>query len=53
VDSPASYFNWAFISIGYPNLVLMAAMIGVFAAAVLLPFPFGHKAQDPGPEDAQ
>lgn len=51
MDSPASYFNWAFISISLPNLGLMAAMILVFAAAVLLPFPFAHKADDPEAED--
>jgi hypothetical protein len=51
VDSPASYFNWSFISISLPNLALMAVMIVVFAAAVVLPFPFGHKADDPEPED--
>ena len=37
MDSPASYFNWGFISISLPNLALMAAMIVVFAAAVVLP----------------
>jgi len=51
VDSPASYFNWGFISISLPNLALMAAMIVVFAAAVVLPFPFAHKADDPEAED--
>jgi hypothetical protein len=51
VDSPAGYFNWNFISISLPNLALMAAMIVVFAAAVLFPFPFGHSEDDPNSED--
>ncbi|HEV1997856.1 MAG TPA: hypothetical protein VGR61_06975 [Candidatus Dormibacteraeota bacterium] len=46
MDSPANYFNWGFISISLPNLALMAVMLVVFAAAVLLPFPFTHKADD-------
>ena len=51
MDSPASYFNWNFISISLPNLALMAAMVVVFIAAVLLPFPFAHKEDDPEAED--
>ena len=53
MDSPASYFNWGFISISLPNLALMAAMIVVFAAAVVLPFPFAHKADGPEAEDTR
>jgi hypothetical protein len=53
VDSPASYFNWGFISISLPNLVLMGVMLVVFVAAVLLPFPFGHRADLPGNEDLE
>jgi hypothetical protein len=51
MDSPATYFNWAFISISLPNLALMAGMVVLFAAAVLLPFPFGHSEDDPEAED--
>lgn len=47
MDSPAGYFNLGFISISLPNLALMATMIVVFAAAVVLPFPFTHKPDDP------
>ena len=50
MDSPANYFNWGFISISLPNLGLMAAMLVVFAAAVVLPFPFAHKVEDPETE---
>lgn len=51
MDSPANYFNLGFISISLPNLALMAIMLVVFAAAVVLPFPFTHKAEDPDPVD--
>lgn len=53
MDSPASYFNWEFISISLPNLLLMGLMLLIFAAAVLLPFPFAHHADAPGPEEAE
>lgn len=53
VDSPASYFNWGFISISLPNLLLMGLMLVTFAAAVLLPFPFAHRASGPGSEDLE
>ena len=51
MDSPASYFNWGFISISLPNLLLMGLMLVAFAAAVLLPFPFAHRTDVTGPED--
>ena len=51
MDSPASYFNWGFISISLPNLALMGAMLVAFAAAVLLPFPFTHAVDETDPED--
>ena len=52
MDSPANYFNWGFISMSLPNLSLMVVMVVVFAAAVVLPFPFTHKADDLTEEDA-
>jgi hypothetical protein len=42
MDSPASYFNWGFVSISLPNLALMGLMLLIFASAVVLPFPFTH-----------
>ncbi len=50
MDSPANYFNWGFVSISLPNLLLMGLMVLVFALAVILPFPFTHSAD--APEDA-
>ena len=51
MDSPASYFTWGFISISLPNLALMIGMLVVFAAAVVLPFPFAHKSADADGEE--
>ena len=53
MDSPASYFNWGFISISLPNILLMVLMLIVFAAAVLLPFPFAHHPETPPAEDSE
>lgn len=39
MDSPATYLNVWFISISVPNLLVILAMIGVFVAALLAPFP--------------
>jgi len=43
MESPATYIDIGFISISIPNLLIIVAMIGVFVAALLLPFP-RHKA---------
>lgn len=41
MDSPATYVHWGFILISTSNLALMVAMVVIFVAALLLPFP-GH-----------
>ncbi len=51
MDSPASYFNWNFISISLPNLALMGLMLVAFMAAVLLPLPFAHEVDNPDTVD--
>ena len=43
MDSPAAYLNLGFIVISVTNLVLIAAMIVLFALALLLPFPHGSE----------
>jgi len=35
----ASYIHWHFIQLSVSNLVVVVAMLVVFAAAILLPFP--------------
>ena len=46
MESPATYLQIGFVSISVPNLLVILAMIGVFIAALLLPFP-RHKALTP------
>jgi hypothetical protein len=39
MDTPASYFDWGFIHISYPNLAVIGLMIVLFAVALVAPFP--------------
>jgi hypothetical protein len=39
VDTPATYVHLGFIVISLPNLLLIAGMVVLFAAALVLPFP--------------
>jgi hypothetical protein len=41
MDSAAHYFDWGFIHISYPNLLLIGLMIVLFAVALVVPFPYG------------
>jgi hypothetical protein len=44
MDQPAGYLHVGFILISYPNLILIGIMLGLFAAALVIPFP-GHPAK--------
>jgi hypothetical protein len=46
MDSPASYLHWGFILISVPNLLVIAAMIVLFAIALVAPFPHGDEGDD-------
>lgn len=46
MDSPAGYFNWAFISISVPNLIVIGGMILVFALTLILPFPHSTRGRN-------
>jgi len=39
LDTPATYFHVGFIVISLPNLLLIAGMVLLFAAALFAPFP--------------
>jgi hypothetical protein len=39
MDAPGSYVNWGVIHISVANLVVIVAMLLVFALALFLPFP--------------
>ena len=44
MDSPTTYFHWGFILISFPNLLVIAGMIVLFAVALVAPFP--HREED-------
>lgn len=46
MDSPANYFHWGFILISVPNLLVIGAMILLFAVALVAPFPHEGKGED-------
>lgn len=39
LDSPAKFFNWGFISISIPNLIMIGLIFVLFTLALLIPFP--------------
>jgi hypothetical protein len=41
MDTPAQYFDWGFIHISYPNLIVIGVMLVLFAIALVAPFPHG------------
>ena len=45
MDGPAPYFQWGFLQISLPNLVVICVMIVLFVLALVVPFP-GHGGAD-------
>ncbi|MEO9197709.1 MAG: hypothetical protein ABI206_03070 [Antricoccus sp.] len=41
-----SYVDWGIIQISLTNLLIIVAMIAVFVAALLVPFPDSHRDSD-------
>ena len=39
LNGPGRYFHWGVVQISAANLVVIAIMVGIFVAALLLPFP--------------
>jgi hypothetical protein len=54
LNQPGSYLHWNVFTISVANLVLIAVMVGIFGAALLLPFPKlnRHGGQLPAEEEA-
>ena len=58
LNQPGSYVHWSIFEISVANLVLIAAMVVIFGAALVLPFPGRHgtgsarPAEDVPPEQA-
>lgn len=51
MDTPATYVQIGFLVISVPNLILIAGMVALFAAALVAPFP-GHHSSESGDDDA-
>jgi hypothetical protein len=39
LNGPASFFNWGFISISVPNLIMIGLIVLLFILALVVPFP--------------
>jgi len=46
MDSPTPYYDWAFIHISLPNLLVIIGMLVLFAIALVAPFPHGGRTDD-------
>lgn len=44
MNAPATIVHWGFLFITVPNLIVIAVLMVVFAAALALPFPHGRDA---------
>jgi Cytochrome b(N-terminal)/b6/petB len=47
INSPSTLLHWSIFQVTVANLVLIAVMVAIFAAALLLPFPNGG-GEEPG-----
>jgi hypothetical protein len=47
LNHPASYVHWHFFQMSVSNVVVIVAMIIVFAAAIALPFPGSRRRSEP------
>jgi hypothetical protein len=45
LNQPGNYVHWSIFMISVANLVLIAVMVAIFGAALLLPFPRGHRGE--------
>ncbi len=45
MNQPGSFVHWSIFEVSVANLVLIAVMVVIFGAALLLPFPRGHRPQ--------
>lgn len=45
LNHPGHYLHWGVIQVSLANLIVVIAMIVVFVAALLLPFPKGRTSQ--------
>jgi hypothetical protein len=50
MNQPGTFLHWSIFTVSLANLVLIAVMVVIFAAALLIPFPRGHRSE-PAPAD--
>ncbi len=50
MNQPAPYVHWGFVVLSLPNLVLIGVMLGLFALALVLPFP-GRRHRRPAADE--
>src|SRR5579859_6444306 len=48
LNQPGRYLHWSIFDVSVANLVLIAVMVVIFAAALLIPFPGRHRAEPAG-----
>jgi hypothetical protein len=39
LNGPAHYFDWGWLSVSVPNLIVILVMIALFVLALVVPFP--------------
>ena len=52
MNQPSTLLHWSIFDVTVANLVLIAVMVVIFGAALLLPFPKGHRAEPAAVTDA-
>ena len=50
LNSPGRYVHWSIFEVSVSNLVLILAMVVIFGAALVFPFPRSHRSEEGGPE---
>jgi hypothetical protein len=45
MNQPGTFLHWSIFTVSLANLVLIAVMVVIFAAALLIPFPRGHRSE--------
>lgn len=45
LNHPAKFFDWGFISISIPNLIMIGIIFVLFALALVVPFPSHDKSK--------
>ena len=45
----ASYVHWHFFQMSWPNIIVIIAMLVVFALAIAIPFPRSHEPTEERP----